>query len=109
MTTPESNEGSFGGPTVFLENEEGLWGEYALPEGKRIESGDKISVRDCRFLGVWYRYFDAPFRPKTLEKDSPEYLAWAAETKVYLEMLKREDLKLTFAGGKFLNLIPVEG
>lgn len=50
----ETNTIEIGGPTIFVQAPDGLWGEFELPPGKRVENGDSFSIFDCRFLGMLY-------------------------------------------------------
>lgn len=112
MSDNEKREGSFGGPTFFLESADGLWGEFLLPEGKRIENNDSFNIKDCVFLGVFYRRIDPPTRPP--QDATPEQIAEYRKKQIaYGETLEREDLKMTIAlGGEgglpsFISLLPV--
>lgn len=86
---------SFGGPTVFVEKN-GKWGKYLLPEGKRIENGDKIKLKDCTLIG-YYKLLETPKKGATKE-----------EMDKYIAILKRDDVETSFTGDRFLTLIPEE-
>lgn len=93
-----------GGPTVFVEDADGQWWEYALPEGKRIENGDQITLADCRKIDKAYRAASCPTHPKSGEAPTEEYLRALVEWRAIVE---RDDTCMTFANGRLITLVPV--
>lgn len=96
-----------GGPTIFVQAPDSdVWGEFELPEGKRVENGDSFTIFECRFMGVLYK--ELPF-PEPLNG------AWDSEeateiSKRYRERIKQDDVRMTFVPPmKFVTLVPMEG
>jgi hypothetical protein len=91
-----------GGPTVFVEDADGQWWEYALPEGKRIENGDEITLDECQKIDKAYRTAPCPTHPKNGEAPTAEYLRALVEWRAIVES---PDTRITFTGGRFVTLV----
>jgi hypothetical protein len=99
----DQSKSLLGGPTIFVQAPDSdVWGEFELPEGKRVENGDKFTLFDCRFKGVLYQ--ELPF-PEAMNSDaeSEEVL------KRYRERIKQDDVRMTFVSDpmKFVTLVPL--
>lgn len=105
----EKSKSLLGGPTIFVQAPNSdVWGEFELPEGKRVENGDTFTIFDCRFMGILYK--ELPF-PKALgangDAESEEF---KAISKSYRERIKQDDVRTTFVPPmKFVTLVPLEG
>ena len=98
-----------GGPTIFVQAPDSdVWGEFELPEGKRVENGDSFTIFECRFMGVLYK--ELPF-PKALKADADaESKEFEVASKRYRERIKQDDVRMTFVPPmKFVTLVPMEG
>ena len=117
----ETHSVSFGGPIILVQappspgGQEGLWGEFEPPEGKRLENGDSFTIFECRFLGVLYREVSCPPRPPkdaNGEMDPEARAAWKLANDEWKAILEREDTKMTLCGGtffpKFVTLVPID-
>ena len=103
----EKSKSLLGGPTIFVQAPNSdVWGEFELPEGKRVENGDSFTIFECRFMGVLYQELPFPEQPKeggNLE-DFKEVL------KCYKERCQQDDARMTFVPPlKFVTLVPMEG
>jgi len=96
-----------GGPTVFLQAPDGVWGEFELPKGVRIENGDGFNIFDCRFLGVLYREFECPKRPTKDETSEEVLAAYRMAREIWLKDMEREDVRMTWGTGKLVSLLPL--
>jgi len=105
--TEKSKSLLLGGPTIFVQAPDtDVWGEFELPEGKRVENGDTFTIFDCRFMGVLYK--ELPF-PKALKGDA-ESEEFDSISKSYRERIKQGDVRMTFVPPmKFVTLVPLEG
>lgn len=99
-----------GGPTVWIQAPSGLWGEFRLPEGKRVENGDSFTIWECEFIGPLHRQISYPKRPKD---PTPEQLqAWETALEEWNSMLESNKLRVTFSVGggllpEIVNLWPL--
>lgn len=103
MTT---NTIKIGGPTFFAQAPSGLWGEFRLPPGKRIENGDSFSIYDCEFLGVLYKEINLPPRPAD-PNDEQQKSEWRAQRDQFMAMSESDKCRTTLASSGFVFLYPL--
>ena len=104
----EKSKSLLGGPTIFVQAPNSdVWGEFELPEGKRVENGDSFTIFECRFMGVLYQ--ELPF-PEAL-KGEAESEEFKHISRLYRDRIKQDDVRTTFEARRmrFVTLVPMEG
>lgn len=92
----------FGWPTMFVEDEAGLWWEYQLPKGKLLENGDKIALADCeKGIRAYRRVVDLLPGRSNADPELPKLLA------AYRADIEHPDARIVLQDNQLVTLIPV--